>query len=74
MADAFVLQLVVMRRDAVLNARIPSELKRALKRAAADDHGRSVSGMLARILDEWLQEHGYLGGRKAGPRMAPKRS
>lgn len=51
---------MAFRRDAVLNVRIPRDLKEALRCAAGDDHGRSVSGMLVRILDEWLAEHGYV--------------
>ena len=50
----------VMKRDAVLNVRIPADLKEALVRAAEEDHGRTMSGMLVRILDEWLGSAGYL--------------
>jgi hypothetical protein len=50
----------IVKRDAVLNMRVPVEIKRALQRAAEDDHGRSMSGMAARALREWLEEHGYL--------------
>jgi len=49
-----------MIRDAVLNIRLPAEVKEAVKRAGDDDHGRSVSGMVIRILEEWLTERGYL--------------
>jgi plasmid stability protein len=49
----------VMQRDGVLNVRLPEHLKDALRRAASDDHGRSMSGMVARILEEWLGAHGY---------------
>ena len=57
-----------VKRDAVLNMRLPVEIKRALQRAADDDHGRSMSGMAGRALREWLEEHGYLkaGDRKGG--------
>ena len=51
---------VSVKRDAVLNMRVPADVKRALQRAAEDDHGRSMSGMAARALREWLEEHGYL--------------
>ncbi len=49
-----------MDRDTVLNLRVPSEVKEAIRRAAEDDHGRSMSGMTVRILREWLAERGYL--------------
>lgn len=49
-------------RDAMLNIRLPAELKEALRQAAEDDHSRSLSGMVVRILDEWLAEHGYSSG------------
>ncbi len=48
-----------MKRDDVLNVRVPTEIKAALKRAAdADD--RSVSTMTVRILREWLAAKGYV--------------
>ena len=49
-----------MERDAALNVRLPAEVKTALRRAAEDDHGRSLSGMVVRICQEWLAEAGYL--------------
>jgi len=49
-----------MKRDDVLNIRVPSDLKKAIHRAAEDDHGRSSSGMVVRILREWLVEKGYV--------------
>ena len=55
-----VLQATAMKRDSVLNVRMPSDLKEALRRAGEDDHGRSVSGMVVRVLREWCVEHGYL--------------
>lgn len=58
---------VNMKRDEVLNVRVPSEVKTALKKAAdADD--RSVSTMAVRILREWLTGHDFLlsGTRKGG--------
>ena len=61
---------VNVKRDAVLNMRLPVEIKRALQRAADDDHGRSMSGMAGRALREWLEEHGYLKPHaKAGDRQ-----
>jgi hypothetical protein len=59
-----------MRRDSVLNLRVPSEIKAALLRAAEDDHGRSASGMAVRVFREWLTERGYL---KAEPKVPPTR-
>ena len=34
----------------------------ACRRAAEDDHGRSLSGMVVRVLQEWLTTAGYFGG------------
>jgi hypothetical protein len=48
-----------MERDAVLNVRVPLSMKRAVQLAAEDDHGRSMSGMVVRMLSEWLAQHGY---------------
>ena len=48
-----------MVREAVLNVRLSGGLKAALRQAAEDDHGRSMSGMVARILEEWLEAQGY---------------
>jgi hypothetical protein len=50
----------VMNRDDMLNVRIPAEIKAAVTRAADEDHGRSMSGMVVRILTEWLTERGHL--------------
>lgn len=49
-----------LERDEVLVVRIPEAVKTAVKEAAVDDHGRSMSGMVVRILREWLTEHDYL--------------
>ena len=49
-----------VKRNTVMNIRLPTEVKRALQRAADDDHGRSLSGMAVRLLREWLVEHGYI--------------
>jgi hypothetical protein len=49
-----------MERDAVLNVRLPADMKEALRVAAEDDHGRSMSGMVTRIVGEWLTATGYL--------------
>jgi hypothetical protein len=48
-----------MDRDSVLNIRLPTDVKDAARRAAEDD-GRSLSGMVTRIMSEWLSEKGYL--------------
>jgi hypothetical protein len=47
-------------RDAVINIRLPKEIKEAVRHAADDDHGRSLSGMVVRILGEWCKANGYL--------------
>jgi len=60
-----------MERDTMLNVRIPSDLKEAVRRAAEVDHGRSLSGMVVRILREWCAEHGYLSAD--GNESAPQR-
>lgn len=57
----------------MLNVRIPEDLKAAVKRAADDDHGRSVSGMVVRILSEWCAKNGYLKNEPA-PKPRRKRS
>jgi hypothetical protein len=54
-----------MERDAVLNLRVPSAVKIALRRAADDDHGRSVSAMATRVLSEWLIAHQYLRKKRS---------
>lgn len=55
-----VLQSASMKRDAVLNVRVPEDVKDAVRRAGEDDHGRSLSGMVVRILREWCAQKGYL--------------
>ncbi len=49
---------VLMRRDAVLNLRVPKELKRALERVAEVDM-RTVSGMAVLLLTEGLARRGF---------------
>ena len=59
-----------MERDAILAVRIPAEVKEAVRRAGEADHGRSLSGMVVRILTEWCTEKGYLQAepkRERGP-------
>jgi len=48
-----------MKRDDVLNVRVPSEVKEALRKAAEADE-RSVSVLVVRILRDWLVDHGHL--------------
>jgi len=48
----------IMDKDDVLNFRVPSDLKAALRRAADQDE-RSMSTMAARILREWLTDKGF---------------
>jgi len=48
-----------MDRDSVMNIRLPTPIKEATRRAAQED-GRSLSGMVTRIMREWLSERGYL--------------
>jgi hypothetical protein len=55
-----VLHMTAMKRDAVLNIRLPADVKAAVRRAAEDDFSRSVSSMVVRVLREWCVEKGYL--------------
>jgi hypothetical protein len=50
---------VKVKRDAVLNLRVPAEIKKALQRAALKDD-RTVSGMAVRLLREALVARGHL--------------
>jgi hypothetical protein len=47
-----------------LGVRVKPETKHALVKAAAEDR-RSMSGMIEKILEEYLESHGYLGKPKA---------
>lgn len=49
-----------LKRDAVLNLRVPKEIKVALRQAAVADD-RSISGMAVRLLREQLEARGFLG-------------
>jgi hypothetical protein len=51
-----------MESDSVLNMRVPTQVKKALSRAA-DEHLRSMSSMAVWVLSEWLNENGYLSKR-----------
>ena len=57
----------------MLNVRVPADLKQSLRKAAEDDHGRSMSGMVTRILGEWLEAHGYKVQPSRVPLRAPKK-
>jgi hypothetical protein len=48
-----------MDRDDTLIVRLPSAVKEAVRKAAEADHGRSMSGMVVRILSEWLTTNGH---------------
>lgn len=68
-----VLQVVSMKRDAVMNLRVPGDVKDALQRAADADFGRSMSSMAVRIFQEWLTEHGHLKPAPTNAAKAAKR-
>ena len=61
-----------MQRDAVLNVRLPLGLKRALAKAAQNDFDRSSSGMVVRILREWLVANEYLAAEPARSKRTKK--
>lgn len=67
-ADTACNTMSIMQRDDMLNVRIPAEIKEAVSRAAEADHGRSMSGMVVRILTEWVTEKGFLPGPGKRPR------
>jgi hypothetical protein len=66
--DSICQTIAIMERDAILAVRIPAEIKDAVRRAGDDDHGRSLSGMVVRILEEWVTERGYLKAKSGGKR------
>ena len=61
-----------MKNDAVLNLRVPNELKIALQRAA-DVNLRSVSGMATWAMAEWLTQHNFLSSAEAKPANTRRR-
>jgi hypothetical protein len=63
-----------MARDAVLNLRVPAPVKEALRRAATDDHDRSLSAMAGLILNEWLIEHEYLSPNRPAKKRVSRRN
>lgn len=69
----FVLHKEAMKRDAVLNLRLPADVKEAVRKAAEDDFGRSSSSMVVRILREWLAQKGYLAKADEAPKARRKR-
>jgi hypothetical protein len=50
-------------KTAQVNLRIDPSLKAVAERAAADDK-RSLTGLIEKLLDDYLHEHGYLKARK----------
>lgn len=60
-----------MDRDETLIVRLPSAIKEGVRKAAEADHGRSMSGMVVRILSEWLTKNGHL--RAESPKKKGKR-
>ncbi len=72
--DASCVTIVDMKRDAVLNVRLPADVKEALRRAAEDDFDRSVSGMVVRVLREWLDKKGYLSAEAAETKQSRKKT
>ena len=45
-------------QNAMMVIRIPAHLKQGIQRAA-QENGRTLSGMVVRILDVWAAENGY---------------
>ena len=56
-----------MKRDAVLNLRVPAALKKALERAAEADL-RTVSGLAVVLLMEGMERRGF--GKSSGKKKA----
>lgn len=56
-----------MRNDAVLNLRLPIEVKEALRCAAGKDR-RSTSQKAVCILVDWLEANGYLEPASSPPK------
>jgi hypothetical protein len=51
-----------MPKTTPLGVRLEQDVRDALTKAASDD-GRSVSGLIGKILSDWLKEKGYLNGK-----------
>ncbi len=48
-----------MAKTTPLGVRLSVETRQALEAAAKADH-RSMSSLMEKVLNEWLQKHGYL--------------
>lgn len=48
-----------MAKTEALSVRVPPAIKKAVEKAAKDDH-RSVASLVDKIVTEWLREKGYL--------------
>jgi hypothetical protein len=46
-----------MPKAAAISVRIDAQLKRAIERAAKEDH-RTVTSLIEKILTQWISEHG----------------
>jgi hypothetical protein len=64
----------IVARDAVLNLRLPKDIKEAVQRAGIDDDGRSISGMAVKILRAWCVANGYLKPAVVAKSTKSKRS
>lgn len=48
-----------MAKTEALSVRVPPTVKKAVEKAAKDDH-RSSASLVEKIVIEWLESHGYL--------------
>jgi len=60
-----------MAKSLSLGVRLQPEVKAALERAAKEDL-RSVSGLVEKILHDWLTEHGHMQA-PAAPKAAARK-
>jgi hypothetical protein len=51
--------LSAMAKTEALSVRVPPTVKKAVEKAAKDDH-RSSASLVEKIVIEWLESHGYL--------------
>lgn len=65
------IQSPTMERDAVLIMRFPADVKSALRKAADADH-RSMSGLVLKLVSDYLASEGYLPAPARGVRTARK--
>ena len=49
----------IMQRDGTILIRLPQPMKDTLRQIAEDD-GRSMSGLVVKILSDWLRANGYI--------------